>query len=113
MLSGISLVEYHLREVFVQVERYVMPLIGGDSPHGLSKEENRVLAFQNVNRLNQRIGFLARENSPHSADMRLLQTYVNNLTVGLKSDNTPQIRSSLSSIRNIINSLEVGESKGS
>ena len=90
-----------------------MSLIGDDSPHGLSNEENRVLAFQNLNRLNQRIGFLARENTAISADMRLLQTYVNSLTIGLKSDNTPQIQSALSSVRNMINSVEAIESRGS
>ena len=106
-----ALVEYHLREVFVQVERYVMPLIGSDSPQGLSKEENRVLAFQNVNRLNQRIGFLARENPKNAEEMRLLQTYVNSLTIGLKQENTQQIRAALTSTRQMINSLEPSDYK--
>ena len=104
-----KLPQYKLKDVFVQVEAHVMPLIGGDSPHGLSKDENKVIAFQNVNRLNQRIGFLVRESSENSGVMRILQTYVNSLTIGLKSDNIQQIRSAMTSIRNMINALEASE----
>jgi hypothetical protein len=103
--------EYHLKEIFVDLERYVMPLIGGDSPFGLSKKENEVLALQSINRLNQRIGFLARTNSALAENMRILQTYVNNLTIGLKSDNITQMKAALSSVRNTIISLESPESK--
>ena len=103
--------QYKLNEVFVQVEAHVMPLIGGDSPHGLTKEENKVIAFQNVNRLNQRIGYLARESSENVGMMRILQSYVNSLTMGLKSDNAKQVRSAMASIRNMIKTLEPDEVK--
>lgn len=98
--------EYHLKEIFVNVERYVMPLIGSDSPSGFSKEENKILALQNVSRLNQRIGFLAREHVAELGEMRLLQTYVNSLTLGLKTDNVPQMKSALSSVRNLLKTLD-------
>lgn len=90
----------------MNVERYAMSVAGSDSPTGFSKEENRILALQHVNRLNQRIGFLARQHIAQEGEMRLLQTFVNGLTIGLKNDNIPQIRSSLSSVRNVLKTLD-------
>jgi hypothetical protein len=91
-----------LKELFAHVERYVMPLIGSDSPGGFSKEENRVLALQAINRFNQRIGQLARSGQSVDIDLRALQAYVNNLTIGIKFDNVSQMRPALSSIRGIL-----------
>ncbi len=89
-----------------------MPLIGSDSPQGFSKEESRVLALQSVNQLNQRIGYLVRSGSAEVEEMWILQTFVNRLTVGIKTDNQPQMRGALSSIRNMIKSLEKPEEDG-
>ncbi len=96
--------DQQLRDIYAVIERYAVPLLGRErtSSEGLSKEENRILALQNVNRLNQRIGFLAREKVTNSGDMRILQTYVNSLTIGLKSDNTAQMKAALSNIRNFL-----------
>jgi hypothetical protein len=60
--------------------------------------------------LNQRIGFLARTRSDTAGEMKLLQTFVNNLTLGIKNDNTQMIRSALGSVRNIISTIEKSES---
>jgi hypothetical protein len=95
-----------IKELFNTVERYVMPLIGGDSLSGFSKQENKVLALQNINRLNITLGRIARSTKDESGNLHLLQMYVNNLTVALKNDNVPMIRSSISSSRNIIRELE-------
>ena len=101
--------EGELRLLFTEVERHAMPLISGESGARLSKEESRVLALQGIHRLNQRIGFLARTGSKEIGEMKLLQTYVNNLTIGVKNDNAQMIRSALGSIRNIIGTIEKSE----
>lgn len=102
-----------ITEILAQVERYVMPLTGNESGSGLSKEENQILALQGVNRLNQWIGRLARGGSSSEAgEMRILQTFVNRLTLGIKSDNPQQMRGALLSIKNLISSIaEKGEEK--
>jgi hypothetical protein len=82
-----------------------MPLLGSDSPYGFSKEENRILALQAINRLNQRIGQLARSSQQSEIDLKALQKYVNNLTVGVKFENVAQMKSALASIRGMLTSL--------
>ncbi len=94
-----------LKEAFAQVERYVMPLISAGSESRISKDENRVLALQNVNRLNQRIGFLARQVKTDKEKIRLLQTYVNSLTIGLKTDNVLLIKNAIVFVRNIVDDV--------
>ena len=96
-----------LSEIFSQVEKHSMALMGSISTQGLSRDENRILALQNVNRLNQRIGFLAREYNSKMGELRILQTYVNSLTLGIKSDNIPQMKSALFSMRNILNDFNL------
>jgi len=105
--------ETTLSEIFSQVQRYVIPIVSSTKGPGLSKEENRVLAFQYVNRMNHRIGYLARQNAKDPNDLKLLQTYVNNLTKGLKIDNVLLIKSALSSIRSMIPSIEKPSEKSS
>ena len=53
----------------------------------LSKDESRVLALQQINRLNQRIGQIARSSKENMTEMKILQTQVNRLTIGVKTDN--------------------------
>ena len=88
-----------------------MPLIGSDSPHGLSKEENRILALQSINRLNQHIGQLARSGEPSPIDLKALQTQVNNLTVGVKYDNVIQMKHALGQVRNLIATYNSAKTK--
>lgn len=92
--------------MFSAVERYVRPLIGEDAPTALSNQENKVLALQNVNRLNIHMGKVARSNKDESGNLHLLQMYVNNLTVAIKNDNVPMMKSSIASARNIIKEME-------
>ncbi len=92
--------------MFSTVERYVRPLIGEDELTGLSNQENKVLALQNVNRLNIHIGKVARSNKDESGNLHLLQMYVNNLTVAIKNDNVPMMKSSIASAKNIIKEME-------
>lgn len=101
--------ENELRILFTEVERHAIPLVSNDPSGRLSKEESRVLALQAIHRLNQRIGFLVRTNSNTAGEMRLLQTFVNNLTLGIKNDNSQMVRSALSSVRNIISTIEKSE----
>jgi hypothetical protein len=91
-----------LKELFWQVERYVLPLVGSNSENAFSKDENRVLALQQINRLNQRIGQIARSSKDESGEMKILQTYVNSLTIGVKTDNVPQIRASIARAKSYI-----------
>jgi hypothetical protein len=95
-----------IKELFDTVERYVMPLIGGDSPSGFSKQENKVLALQNINRLNISLGKIARLSKDESGNLHILQMYINNLTVALKNDNIPMMKSSIASSRNLIKEIE-------
>ncbi len=88
-----------------------MPLIGSDSPHGLSKEENRILALQNINRLNQTIGQLVRSGQSSPIDMKVLQTQVNNLTIGVKYDNAAQMKIALTQVRNLVTTYNSMKSK--
>lgn len=91
-----------LKEIFERVEKYVAPLISSQADTSLSKEENRILALQQINRLNQRIGMIARTSKNTVVDMKALQTFVNALTVGVKNDNVPQIKYGISQARNMI-----------
>ena len=95
-----------LRDLFLEVEKYVSPLINQNSATSgqLSREENRILALQQINRLNQRIGQLARASQTTMQDYIIVQKLVNNLTVGVKSDNVPQMKYALSSLRNYVSS---------
>lgn len=97
--------EASLKEMFIQVERYVMPLINSESQIGFSNDEIRILALQHINRLNQRIGQIARSSKDRMTDMKALQTYINNLTIGVKNNNVPQMRSALRSASGFIDSL--------
>lgn len=95
-----------LNSLFDSVERYAAPLTGGDYSSNLSKQENKVLALQNVNRFNIHLGKLARSKKDASGSLHLLQMYVNNLTVALKNDNAPLLKSSIASSRNVIREIE-------
>ena len=97
--------ESTLRDSFLTVEKYVMPLISGN-PSVLTKVENKVLALQNVNRLNQRIGYLARQGPKDPRALRLLQTYVNNLTISLKTDNVQLMKNAIASVRSLVSTIE-------
>lgn len=99
--------EQGLKELFDAVERYVNPLLGrAQEVTALSTQENKVLALQNVNRLNINLGKIARSKKDETGNLHLLQIYVNNLTVGIKNDNIQMMKSAIASARNIINELE-------
>jgi hypothetical protein len=98
-----------IKELFNNVERYVMPLISPNKPSSFSNQENKVLALQSINRLNIYLGRKARSTKDESGNLHILQMYVNNLTVALKNDNIPLIRSSISSSRNMIRELEASD----
>jgi hypothetical protein len=93
-----------IKEIFSQVEKYTLPLIVCQSDNLLSKEENRVLALQQINRLNHRIGQIARSSKDDFGEMRILQTYINGLTSGLKTDNQPQIKATMLRAKSYIDS---------
>jgi hypothetical protein len=95
-------VDQTIKEIFSQVEKYLSPLIAGQSETSFSKEENRILALQQINRLNQRIGQIARSSKDESGEMKILQTYINGLTVGVKRDNIPQIKATISRAKSYI-----------
>ncbi|MGD0510430.1 MAG: hypothetical protein ABSA33_01180 [Candidatus Micrarchaeaceae archaeon] len=94
-----------LKELFDQVEKYVSPLITTYPSSSFSKEECRILALQQLNRLNQRIGLIARSSKENMVDMKALQTFVNSITIGVKNDNLPQLKYGLTQVRNMISSL--------
>ncbi len=93
-----------ITEIFAQVEKYVLPVVAGHSDTSFSKEENRILALQQINRLNHRIGQIARSSKDEYGEMRILQTYINGLTVGLKTDNVPQIKATIARAKSYIES---------
>ena len=95
-----------LKDLFQQVERYVFPITQSNSESSFSKDENKILALQQLTRLNQRIGLIARTSKNELENMKLLQTYVNSITSGVKNDNVPQIRYGLTQARNMILSLD-------
>jgi hypothetical protein len=97
--------EASLKELFDQVERYVLPIVSKEVISSLSKDENKVLALQNIHRLNQKIGLLGRSNKEIADEMKTLQTYVNSITIGIRNDNVPQVRYGLSQARNLIASF--------
>ena len=91
-----------LKDIFSQVERYVLPLIGSYQGTSFSKDENQVLALQQINRLNQRIGQIARSSKSNVGEMKILQTYINGLTIGVKTENIPQIRATMARAKSFI-----------
>jgi len=93
-----------IREIFSQVERHVTLLVSTRSDTSFSKDENRVLALQQINRLNQRIGQIARSSKDEYGEMKILQTYINGLTAGVKSDNIPQIKATIARAKSYIDS---------
>lgn len=95
-----------LREILSEVERYLSPMLVADASNRFSREENRILVLQQINRLNQRIGQLARTSKENMPNMKTLQTQVNNLTIGVKNDNIIQMKRSLTLVKNIVESLE-------
>jgi hypothetical protein len=94
-----------LKELFDQVERYALPLIANDPESKFSKDECRILALQQLNRLNQKIGMIARSNRTELVDMKALQTFVNSITVGVKNGNVPQLKYGLTQTKNMISTL--------
>lgn len=88
------------------MEKYVSPIIESDQSSTLSREENQILALQSIQRINKRIGILARTDKGKAPDMKTLQTFVNSITIGIKSNNIPQIKYGLSQSRNLIQTLE-------
>lgn len=101
-----------LKELFEQVERYVSPLTVSTHDGHFSREESKILAMQQLNRLNQRIGMIARTNKSEFVDMKALQTFVNSITAGVKNDNIPQIKYGLIQARNMISTLSKESSAG-
>ncbi len=93
-----------IRDIFSQVERYLSPIVAGRPDTSLSKEENRILALQQINRLNQRIGQIARSSKDDSGEMKILQTCINGLTVAVKTNNIPMIRATIARARSYIQS---------
>ena len=93
-----------IKEIFLQVEKYVLALLARQSDSSFSKEENRILALQQINRLNHRIGQIARSLKGDSEEMRILQTHINGLTVGVKTDNIPQIKATVARAKSYIES---------
>ena len=71
-----------------------------------SKDENRILVLQQINRLNQRIGQLARASAERMPNMKVLQTQVNNLTIGVKNNNIPQMKNAFIQVKNLIQTLD-------
>ncbi|GEM_PF-1569362 len=106
-----------LKQAYANLERYCISFgeMRRSGTSRFSKEEDKLLAFQSINRLNQTIGRTVRESSGDTKlieKMRILQTYVNRLTVALKSDNKQLVSSSLFSIRALIGKIEERESSG-
>lgn len=98
--------ETNLGEILSQVERYLGSLMNSSSSGQFSKEENRILVLQQINRLNQRIGQLARSSKELMPGMKTLQTHVNNLTIGVKNDNVAQMKHAFTLVKNLVDSLE-------
>ena len=95
-----------IKDLFSNVERYVIPFIGGESLGGLSRQECLVLSLQNINRFNIHLGKISKSSKDESGTLHLLQLYVNNLTVALKNENKALMKSSIASIRNMISEIE-------
>ncbi len=100
------MIDTSLREIVAQLENYLRPIISRDPLSILSAEEARILVLQQINRLNRRIGQIARSSKDDSGEMKILQTFVNRLTIGVKTDNVPLIRGSLASVRSYIESRQ-------
>jgi hypothetical protein len=97
-------VDQTIKEIFAQVEKYVLPVLARHPDTSFSKEENRILALQQINRLNHRIGQIARSSKDEYGEMRILQTYINGLTAGLKTDNAPQIKATIARAKSYVES---------
>jgi hypothetical protein len=97
--------ESGLKALFDQVVKYIEPILSRDTDSRLDREENRVLALQNVHRLNQKIGIMARSNSEMMEKMKLLQNFINTITIGLKNDNRQQIEFGLNRARDVVATL--------
>ena len=80
----------------------MIPLIANDPERKFSREENKILALQQINRLNQRIGMIARSNKNEMDDMKVLQNFVSSITIGVKNDNVPQLKHGLTHAKNMI-----------
>jgi hypothetical protein len=90
--------------------RQVTALLKKEYQIGLSRKDHTVLALQAVNRLNHVIGKAGLTGARPMEEMRLLQTYVNNLTLGIKRDSDQQMKIALAGVKELI---EKGESKTS
>ncbi|MDG6906520.1 MAG: hypothetical protein JRN20_12120 [Nitrososphaerota archaeon] len=101
-----------LKEILRHVERYLLPVITRDSPNSLSREENKILALQQIALLNQQIGLIGRTNRKEMESMKALQTFVNSITIGVKNDNVPQIKYGLTQARNLILSFSKEDCAG-
>ena len=95
-----------LNDILSQIERYLIPLMEADISGQFSKDENRILVLQQINRLNQRIGQLARASAERMPNMKVLQTQVNNLTIGVKNNNIPQMKNAFIQVKNLIQTLD-------
>jgi hypothetical protein len=87
---------------FEALERYTNSLLARDSSPRYSKNECTILALQCLNRINQKIGRMARSEKDGSDSMRLLQARVNSVTVAVKNENAPMLRASMESLKNLI-----------
>lgn len=95
-----------LANIMCELEEYVTPLFSSEYISSLNMEENKFLALQNVHRLNQQIGRLARRGKEQTAAMRALQTIVNGLTIGIKANNVQQMKNGLNQARYLISRIE-------
>ena len=95
-----------LNEILSQIERYLIPLMEADISGQFSKDENTILVLQQINRLNQRIGQLARASAERMPNMKVLQTQVNNLTIGVKNNNIPQMKNAFIQVKSLIQTLD-------
>ena len=95
-----------LSEILSEVERCLLPILRVEGSNQFSKEENRILVLQQINRLNQRIGQIGRTSKEQMPKMKALQAQVNNLTIGVKNDNTLQMKNSLTIVKNVVESIE-------
>ncbi len=95
-----------LTEILSELERCLLPMLQTDGSNQFSKEENRILVLQQINRLNQRIGQIGRTSKDQMPKMKALQAQVNNLTIGVKNDNSLQMKNSLNFVKNMVESIE-------
>jgi hypothetical protein len=77
-------------------------LIGGKYEKGMSRADHAILALQAINRLNHVVGRAAITKSKPIEEMRLLQIYVNNLTLGVKRDSNQEMKNALAGVRELV-----------